>query len=308
MSVVRLVTRSSRLALWQAHAVAAQLEQFGVGVSIIPLKSSGDLDLVSPIYEMGVQGVFTRELDAALLQGGADIAVHSLKDIPVVPALGLTIGAVLPRGNAADVLIYNGVDPTASEPFTVATSSIRRRAQWLAKFPKHTPVNIRGNVETRIQKMNQEGFNGLIMAAAAIERLAIQVDHATSLDWMLPAPGQGAIAIVCREGHKHIRDLLAKINHEPTLMEVHAERSFLHELKGGCSAPISAHAVISGETLHMKGAIHSLDGRESCSVSKTFHGRFENAGVECARELMEDECARAVLHQIFSARPNLREE
>ncbi len=308
MSVVRLVTRTSTLALWQANAVVKKLAALGTEVEIIPLKSAGDLDLVSPIYEMGVQGVFTRELDVALLQGRADIAVHSLKDIPVIPAQGTKIAAVLPRGNPADVLIHRGKLPNAQEPFTIATSSIRRRAQWLAKYPHHTPVNIRGNVETRIHKMEESGFDGLIMAGAAIERLAIQLPHAVELDWMLPAPGQGAIAVVCRHDDQRVLPLMERINHEETMVSVQAERSFLHSLKGGCSAPISALAVFSGTSLQMKGMVHSLDGATSYSVSQTFGGGYEHAGVMCAEELLSHEPARKLLQDIFLSRPNLRAE
>ncbi|MEJ0029079.1 MAG: hydroxymethylbilane synthase [Bacteroidota bacterium] len=190
MEALRLATRSSKLALWQANEVASRLKEKGIACEIVPVRSAGDIDLVNPIYEMGVQGVFTRELDIALLNHDADIAVHSLKDVPVVTAKGTTIAAVLPRADAHDVLIHKGKTP-GEEKFIVATSSIRRRSQWLAKFPHHETVNIRGNVETRIQKLNESDFDGLIMAKAAIDRLEMKLPNMLVLDWMLPAPAQG---------------------------------------------------------------------------------------------------------------------
>lgn len=315
MHAIRLATRGSRLALWQANEVAARLLGKGVSCEIVPVQSMGDVDLVSPIYEMGVQGVFTRELDIALLNNDADIAVHSLKDIPVVLAKGLTLAAVLPRANVYDMLIYKGPATGGSEPafagtphFVVATSSIRRRSQWLERFPHHETVNIRGNVETRIQKLNESGFDGLIMAKAAVDRLEIMLPFTQTLDWMLPAPGQGAIAIVCREADKEVAAKLSKVNDENTMTCIHAERSFLHELKGGCSAPISAHAIVSGEELKFKGAVHSLDGKESFRVAKTYaKSHFADAGRYSAAEVLSTPEGTAILEAIFREKPELRE-
>lgn len=299
MHAIRLATRSSRLALWQANEVAAQLLEKGVACELIPVRSMGDIDLVNPIYEMGVQGVFTRELDIALLNKEADIAVHSLKDIPVVPAKGLMIAAVLPRADVYDVLIHKGKIP-GKEKFVVATSSIRRRSQWLERFPNHETVNIRGNVETRIQKLNESAFDGLIMAKAAIDRLEMKLPSKLTLDWMLPAPGQGAIAIVCRQDDTEVIAKLDKINHLDTMTVVTAERDFLHELKGGCSAPISAHAIVSGDQMTFEGAVHSLDGKQSFKVTRVFgKGDFSNAGRYCAEEVLSSPKGRPILDAIL---------
>ncbi|MEI9918386.1 MAG: hydroxymethylbilane synthase [Bacteroidota bacterium] len=307
MKALRLATRSSRLALWQANEVATRLKEKGISCEIIPVRSIGDIDLVNPIYEMGVQGVFTRELDIALLNNDADIAVHSLKDVPVVTAKGTTIAAVLPRADVHDVLIHKGKLP-GTEKFVIATSSIRRRSQWLERFPHHEAVNIRGNVETRIQKLNESDFDGLIMAKAAIDRLEMKLPHTLVLDWMLPAPGQGAIGIACRADDKDVLSKLEKINHTGTFTAVTAERNFLHELKGGCSAPISAHVVINGEQLVFNGAVHSIDGRESFSVVKTVSkGDFVNLGRYCAEEVLASSKGKAILEEIFRSKPELRE-
>ena len=308
MDVLRLATRSSKLALWQADEVAARLKEKGIATEIVPVRSIGDIDLVNPIYEMGVQGVFTRELDIALLNRDADIAVHSLKDVPVVTAKGTKIAAVLPRADVHDVLIHKGRLP-GKEKFVVATSSIRRRSQWLEKFPNHETVNIRGNVETRIQKLNESTFDGLIMAKAAIDRLELRLPNTLSLEWMLPAPAQGAIGIACRHDDKHVLAKLEKINHYETFIAVTAERDFLHELKGGCSAPISAHVVLDGEQLVFKGAVHSIDGRESFQVMKTVSKRdFSNLGGYCAGDVLSSLRGKAILEGIFRSKPELRDQ
>ena len=305
MHTMRLATRSSRLALWQANEVAARLAEKGATCEIVPVRSMGDIDLVSPIYEMGVQGVFTRELDIALLNNDADIAVHSLKDIPVIPAKGLVVGAVLPRADVRDVLIHKGKIP-GNDKFVVATSSIRRRSQWLERFPHHEAVNIRGNVETRIQKLGESDFDGLIMAKAAIDRLEIKLPFTQTLDWMLPAPGQGAIAIVCRQGDKSVVAKLAAVNDENTMTSILAERNFLHELKGGCSAPISAHAILQGSEMKFEGAVHSLDGKQSFRVKRTFvTGDFSNAGGYSAKEVLQSTQGKSILDAIFREKPEL---
>jgi hydroxymethylbilane synthase len=307
MQAIRLATRSSRLALWQANEVAARLLEKGVTCEIIPVKSMGDIDLVNPIYEMGAQGVFTRELDIALLNNDADIAVHSLKDLPVVPAKGLTLAAVLPRADVYDVLIHKGKTP-GNDKFVVATSSIRRRSQWLGRYPHNETVNIRGNVETRIQKLGESDFDGLIMAKAAIDRLGIKLPFTQVLDWMLPAPGQGAVAIVCRQNDNAVLSKVGAVNEELTMTAVRAERDFLHELKGGCSAPISAHAIVRGSEMIFTGAVHSLDGTRTYRVNKTFGQEdFLNAGRDSGMEVLRSSEGHSILEEIFRSKPELGE-
>jgi hydroxymethylbilane synthase len=308
MKAFRLVTRSSRLAIWQANDVAARLHSIGIDCNILPLKSAGDIDLTSPIYEIGVQGVFTRELDIALLANESDIAVHSLKDIPIVPAKGLLIAAVLPRASSHDVLIYKGETPVNAKKFVVATSSIRRRSQWLEQFPNHETENIRGNVETRIIKLEDSKYDGLIMAQAAIDRLDLKLEYTQTLDWMLPAPGQGAIAIVCRENDTAAIEVLSKLNDATTMSIVNAERDFLHHLKGGCSAPISALATINGNTMSFEGALHSIDGKKSFRVKRIFNeAEFSHAGRLGAEEVLSSAEGRSILEEIFRMKPDLRE-
>jgi hydroxymethylbilane synthase len=273
----------------------------------VPLESTGDIDLVKPIYELGVQGVFTKELDIALLNKEADAAVHSLKDIPIVLAKGLQIAAVLERASYEDLLITKGKQPESGKPFTLATSSIRRKAQWLEKYPHHHTENVRGNVETRIKKLMDSDWDGLLMAKAAVERLDLKLQHTEVLTWMLPAPGQGAIAVVCREDDADTIRQLIQLNHEPTFIAVSAERQFLHDLKGGCSAPISAFARFENDVLSFDAAIHSLDGKRNFRISKQFSGSsMADAGKTAAQKILASPEGVTILNEIFQNRPEMK--
>src|SRR5258706_1516051 len=231
--VLRIATRDSTLALWQTNVVKESLTQHGFLCKLIPLKTLGDIDLVKPIYAMGVQGVFTKELDSALLNNQADLAVHSLKDVPTILPKGLVIAAVMERASYEDILIHKpNFDPSKSESAIIATSSIRRKSQWLHRFPKHKLLNVRGNVGTRLKKFMEKGWDGIIFARAGLERLSLLPKDFTVLDWMLPAPAQGAIAIVCREEDENIYQACRKINHEQTEIRIGIEREFLYHLEG----------------------------------------------------------------------------
>jgi hydroxymethylbilane synthase len=303
---LRIITRESRLALWQTNAVTAEVRQQGHPCTIIPIKSTGDVDLVNPIYEIGVQGVFTKELDSALLAGEADAAVHSLKDVPVVLAKGLRIAAILKRGPFADVLFsksefFEGI----GGPRKIATSSIRRRAQWLEKNPNDILLNVRGNVETRIRKFQESDWDGMIMARAGVERLAVNWKFTSTLSWMLPSPAQGAIAVVCRESDPETAEIFKTIHHEPTALCVNAERDFLRHLHGGCSVPISALAQPENGKLHFKGAVHSMDGSKSFRVERIVEmNKGEFIGKLAAQEVLENESGRKIVDEIQSAKPH----
>lgn len=305
--VIRIATRNSPLALWQANVVAAQLEQSGNTCELVSITSTGDVDLVKPIYEMGVQGVFTKELDIALLSNEADIAVHSLKDVPIVPATGLHIAAVLKRASWKDLLLHKGTLPDAKSNFTLATSSIRRKAQWLQRYPSHNLVNVRGNIGTRITKFLESDWDGLLMAEAAVHRLDLTHVQAIPLDWMLPAPAQGAIGIVCRDDDNTMKEVLSKLNHEITYQEVMAERQFLYALKGGCSAPISALAESKDNVLHFRGAVHSLDGTRDAVVTFTQNTSDWNlAGNYAASKILHTPNGQTILEEIFRNRPDFK--
>ena len=274
-NALRIGTRDSQLALWQANKVADLLEGLHLKTELVSTKSIGDLDLTQPIYAMGIQGVFTKTLDIALLENQVDIAVHSLKDVPTQLPEGLILAAVLERGSASDILVQTH-KINLEETATIATGSLRRKAQWLHRYPHHQLVNLRGNVQTRIDKLLSSQWEGAIFAKAGLERVALLGSHFQELEWMIPAPAQGAIGVVCRTKDEALIEQLKQINHLPTQMCVKIERDFLRILEGGCSAPIGAHAFVSHEKIEFKAGIFSLDGQNAA----TLHNEVEIKGSE----------------------------
>jgi hydroxymethylbilane synthase len=291
MGQIRIGTRESELAVWQATLVKDMLAQEGVHSELVFIKSEGDIDLVTPLYELGVQGVFTRSLDAAMLNNRIDIAVHSMKDVPVQLAKGIQQAAVLKRASWKDIFVYKNsfdfLNDLNSEAI-IATSSIRRKAQWLNRYPNHKIENLRGNVNTRLKKVAEHNWNGAIFAAAGLERIGLRPEHAIDLDWMLPAPAQGAIMVVCRENENKILASCQKFNDEETALCVKIERDFLKELLGGCATPISALAVIKEDNVHFKGNILSVDGKEKVAVEmeSSINGSFD-LGKTAAEQLLK---------------------
>ena len=261
---IRIGTRDSALALWQANKVAKLLADNNHPNVLHTIKSAGDLNLTKPIYQIGISGVFTRSLDLALLNEEIDIAVHSMKDVPTALAEGLEIVAILERGNTDDVLVKS---PTKGETL-VATGSLRRKAQWLRKYPNHTVTGLRGNVQTRLDKVSANAWLGGIFALAGLERLEIKGLEIEVLDWMLPAPAQGAVVVVAKSGRTDLKEVLALINHSNTALEAQLEREFLRQLEGGCSSPIGAIAKANGGEVVFKGGLFSLDGSKAITIEK----------------------------------------
>lgn len=282
----RLGTRDSPLALWQAHRVAKLLEAKQINTETVPTKSAGDLDLIQPIYAMGLQGVFTKALDTALLNHQIDLAVHSLKDVPTQLPEGLLMAAVLERGSATDVLLQTQKKPLP-DVATIATGSLRRKAQWLHRFPKHRVVNLRGNVQTRMDKLFSNPWEGAIFAKAGLERANLLGTHFHELDWMIPAPAQGAIGVICRKEDVFLIEKLNTINHPNTQICVDIERDFLKILEGGCSAPIGAHAVLQDRKILLKAGVFSPDGEVGVVIEK------EAQTIDC--ENLASQTAQAVL-------------
>ncbi len=267
--LIRIGTRDSDLALWQAKAVQQQLEQLGHKTELVPIKATGDLMLDKPIHELGITGVFTKILDMAMLNNDIDLAVHSLKDVPTRLPQGIVQAAVLKRGNVRDTLIFKNNEEFLSEKHAViATGSLRRKAQWLNRFPTHTVVGLRGNVNTRLQKLEDSDWNGAIFAAAGIGRLDMRPDDAINLDWMVPAPAQGAIMMTARENDEELLAICREINHEETEICTSIERNFLNLLEGGCSAPIGALAFIKNEEVSFQGVLLSLNGSKKIEVTR----------------------------------------
>lgn len=303
--IIRIGTRESQLAVWQANEVKRLLEIEGFASELVYIKSEGDIDLQTPLYEMGVQGVFTRSLDVALLNNKIDIAVHSMKDVPTVLPVGLIQAAVLARASQKDLFVYKNdlsfLDDFASSA-VIATSSIRRKAQWLNRYPNHTIENIRGNVNTRLQKLKEQNWDGAIFAAAGLERIGVRPEKAINLDWMLPAPAQGAIMIVSRKNDVLTLEATATINNPTTANCTKIERDFLRTLLGGCSTPISAFAEIKNEQLFFKGSILSLDGKEKAEIElvETVESIQHNFGTKAAIKLLANG-GEAIAEKIKSA-------
>lgn len=296
--VIRIGTRESQLAVWQATQVKELLAQHGFAAELVYIKSEGDIDLKTPLYEMGVQGIFTRSLDIALLNERIDIAVHSMKDVPTQLPKGIVTAAVLKRASYKDLLVYKGELPADIDepgnggnhsPLTIATSSIRRKAQWLNRYPHHTIENLRGNVNTRLQKLADSHWNGAIFAAAGLERIGLRPENSIELDWMLPAPAQGAIVVACRSNDPYSFEACQHFNDAHTAICTAIERDFLRALLGGCSTPISALATIVNDQVQFEGNILSLDGKEKASIEKTIAiNNSNNLGVIAAKELLEN--------------------
>ena len=290
--LIRIGTRESQLAKWQANQVKDQLLKNGVEAELVYIKSEGDLDTKTPLYEMGVQGIFTRSLDTALLNNHIDIAVHSMKDVPTQLPQGIKQAAVLKRGPVNDLLVFNTpLETLYNKEHTahIATSSIRRKAQWLHSFPHHQMHNLRGNMNTRLQKLENENWDGAIFAQAGLERIGLRPENSIELQWMLPAPAQGAIMIVCLENEPFIFESCQPCNDIDTALCTKIERDFLRTLLGGCSTPISALAIIENGVLGFNGNIFSLDGSEKVEIEKRVLVKdASNLGREAAMELLSN--------------------
>jgi hydroxymethylbilane synthase len=287
--IIKIGTRDSELALWQAHKVQNALNILGYKTQLVPVKSEGDLNLDQPLYEMGITGIFTKTLDVAMITGKVDIAVHSMKDVPTTLPKGIVEAAVLERASKKDILLHKGLDFLNEEKGTIASGSLRRKAQWLNKYPNHTVVDLRGNVNTRLQKLNDNNWNGAIFAEAGLERINLKPKDYLPLDWMLPAPAQGAMLVVAMGKDTYILEALSKLNHRETETCVHIEREFLKVLEGGCTAPIGALATVNGDEIHFEGNLLSLDGKQKFSVQKTVAIEESNGlGQLCAKELLNN--------------------
>ncbi|MDA9550395.1 hydroxymethylbilane synthase [Flavobacteriaceae bacterium] len=266
MDNIKIGTRASKLAVWQAKQVQTLLQKINISSSIIKIKSRGDKDLSKPVYELGVTGVFTKEIDLALLNNEIDIAVHSLKDVPTKLPLGVIQGAVLQRGSELDVIIPSNT--LKSKENTIATGSLRRKAQWLNRFKTDNIVEIRGNVQTRLKKLKENNWNGIIMAKAGLERLEILPEDYQELNWMIPAPAQGAISVQNLTINPSITKMLKQINHVETEICTNIERSFLNKLEGGCTAPIGAYAKIANKSIVFRGVLLSAEGKEKIEINE----------------------------------------
>jgi hydroxymethylbilane synthase len=343
--IIRIGTRDSQLAVWQATLVQNLLKEAGVVPELVYIKSEGDIDTVTPLYALGVTGVFTKTLDAALLSKRIDIAVHSMKDVPVQLAKGIKQAAVLKRGSYKDIFVAHPKSPfrlppveeaTNTQPSResvnakaldtyiseagavdgpsyrersgmgrpiIATSSIRRIAQWLNRYPNHSIENLRGNVNTRLRKVAESNWQGAIFAAAGLERINLRPENSVDLDWMLPAPAQGAILVVCREDDAFAFESCRSFNDEETALCTKIEREFLSTLMGGCSTPISALAEVKEDKVLFRGNICSTDGKIKAEIEKELKlETAETSGVRLANEILQQPSASKIVQDIRNAK------
>ena len=287
--IIRIGTRDSELALWQAHTVQKKLNDLGHKTEIVAVKSQGDILLDKPLYELGITGIFTKTLDIAMINGQVDIAVHSMKDVPTALPQGIIQAAVLERANPFDILVHKGNLDFLTGTGIIATGSLRRNAEWLHKYPNHQVVNLRGNVNTRLQKLAESDWNGAVFATAGLERINLKPENYITLDWMIPAPAQGAMVVVAMADDNYTIDAVSQLNHIETEICTHIERQFLKTLEGGCTAPIGAYARYdeNNDTIEFKGVLLSIDGAERLMVDKKAPiSEWKKLGFHLAKEIL----------------------
>ena len=298
---IRIGTRDSELALWQAHTVEKKLNDLGYKTEIIAVKSQGDIILNQPLYELGITGIFTKTLDIAMINGDVDIAVHSMKDVPTALPNGIIQAAVLERASTLDILVHKGNLDFLEGKGCIATGSLRRQAQWWNKYPNQTVIDLRGNVNTRMQKLQESDWNGAVFAAAGLERIGLtpspspkergakpDLDY-INLDWMIPAPAQGAMVVVAMANDEFTRQALTELNDIDTEVCTHIERQFLKTLEGGCTAPIGALATFIEDDIHFKGVLLSIDGKQKIEIEKTVPMQeWKKLGYHSAVEILEN--------------------
>ena len=288
---IRIGTRDSELALWQAHTVEKKLNDLGYKTEILAVKSQGDIILDKPLYELGITGIFTKTLDIAMINGDVDIAVHSMKYVPTALPIGIVQAAVLERANTLDILVHKGNLDFLNGEGIIATGSLRRQAQWLNKYPNHKVVDLRGNVNTRMQKLQESDWNGAVFAAAGLERINLKPSDYIDLDWMIPAPAQGAMVVVAMANDEFCRQALNELNDIDTEVCTHIERQFLKTLEGGCTAPIGALAKYNekDDTIDFEGILLSIDGKEKLEIKKTVGiSEWKKLGFHSAEEILNN--------------------
>lgn len=298
-------TRQSLLALWQSNHIADRLRRQypDCNVTLKKIITKGDRILDVPLTKIGGKGLFTKELETALLEGEIDLAVHSLKDMPTILPEGLCLTAITERANAGDAFVSNKYASIETLPqgAVLGTSSLRRKAQLLAARPDLKIVDLRGNVDTRLRKLDEGQMDAIILAAAGLTRLGHtdRIKEIIPHGFCLPAVGQGALAIECCSDNTEIRAMLNFLNDQPTQQATDAERAFLGLIEGGCQVPIGVHAVTAGDAISIEAIIASLDG--STVLRDTIRGQAVNAatlGKELGNKML-DQGGRAILAEIM---------
>ncbi|WP_236210643.1 hydroxymethylbilane synthase [Metapseudomonas otitidis] len=302
---IRIATRKSALALWQAEYVKSALEQAhpGLRVSLVPMVSRGDKLLDAPLAKIGGKGLFVKELETALLENEADIAVHSMKDVPMDFPEGLGLFCICEREDPRDAFVSNRFDSLDALPAgsIVGTSSLRRQAQLLARRPDLRIHFLRGNVNTRLAKLDAGEYDAIILAAAGLIRLGFEgrIRSSISVDDSLPAGGQGAVGIECRTADAEVHALLAPLHHRDTAVRVNAERALNKRLNGGCQVPIACYAVLEGDQLWLRGLVGQPDGGQLLRAeSRASADEAEQLGVRVAEDLL-GQGAETILKAVY---------
>lgn len=293
MQSLKIATRQSPLALWQAEYIKAQLQQLhpGLQVELVTFVTQGDKILDTPLAKIGGKGLFVKELENALLDGRADLAVHSMKDVPMELPEGLSLAVICQREDPADAFVSNTYAQLDQLPqgATLGTSSLRRKCQIQAYRPDLNIIDLRGNVGTRLSKLDAGQYDAIILAAAGLKRLGLQARIRESLptSLSLPAVGQGALGLECREGDQQVLALIQPLSDQVTEICVRAERAFNHRLQGGCQVPIAGFAVLEQDTLHMQGRVGSVDGQELLKAQiQGYAAEAETLGRQLAEQLL----------------------
>lgn len=304
-NIVRIATRKSALALWQAEFVKAQLEHYhpGILVELVPMSTQGDIILDTPLAKIGGKGLFVKELEQAMLEGLADMAVHSMKDMPVEFPEGLTLHTICEREDPRDAFVSNNFANIDELPqgAIVGTSSLRRQCQIRASRPDLKIHDLRGNVNTRLAKLDSGQYDAIILAAAGLIRLEMKdrIRAYIEPEVSLPANGQGAVGIECRTDDEAIKALLAPLEHSETRIRVNAERAMNRHLEGGCQVPIGAYALVSGDQVHLRGLVGAIDGSEILRDEVSGHvNDAEKLGVELAKMLLAQGADR-ILAEVY---------
>lgn len=300
---IRIGTRASQLAQWQAKWVAKQLRSQGATVELVDIVTSGDTEQSGPVAGLGVQGVFTKEVQSAVLESRADVAVHSLKDLPTEAIADLVLAAVPEREHVADALVTTAADSLAALPQSarVGTGSLRRQSQLKSLRPDLEVVGIRGNVDTRLRKLDEGEYDAILLAAAGLRRLGWgeRITELLEPPRMLPAPGQGALGIECRADDAEVCQLLARLNHAATRAAVDAERSMLALLHGGCSVPVGAWGRTENGRLVLDGLVGNLDGTQ---ILRATASGDSSAAIEIGQRVAEQLLDQGAAETIAAAR------
>ena len=305
MTTLRIATRESQLALWQAEFIKAELEAHhpGLQVELLGMKTKGDIILDVPLAKVGGKGLFVKELEQAMLDDRADIAVHSMKDVPMEFPEGLGLAIICEREDPTDAFVSNHYDCLEDLPqgARVGTSSLRRQVQVQAARPDLEIISLRGNVNTRLAKLDNGDYDAIILASAGLMRLEMhdRIRSRLSIEMSLPAGGQGAVGVECRTDDARTRALLAPLHHADTADRVIAERALNRRLEGGCQVPIACYATLDGDSLYLRGLVGNLTGEKVLRAEITGPRKdAEKLGIQVA-EMLLDQGAGEILAEVY---------